>query len=219
MKKSVIVLTALLLLALNFSAFAQEEETERDVLEVNFYGGLGIPMGDMKDWHDSLGAKTGYEFGVEMGYFVTPKLITGIGFTYSQFGIDNSPTDLAADGLKHRLYNPNVYVKYNFEGESNWVPYVKGHVGADFAKFTTFVTNPNGDRYRQISYDPALSFGFGAGVFYYTADYGGLYLEANYNYISSSEVECEYEGNTYVFGSDMSTLEIRAGIRILIGNQ
>ncbi|HKK20960.1 MAG TPA: hypothetical protein VJ983_05755 [candidate division Zixibacteria bacterium] len=220
MKKLVIVASTLLLTfyAFGSTVLAQEEVVEKDVAEVNFIGALSLPTGDTKNFGDSLGAKTGYQLGIDVGYIATLQLVTGFNFTYSQFGIDNSPTDTKATGLKHRLYNPNVYVKYYLNGQSNLQPYVRGSVGLAFPKFTTFVKNPNGDRYRQVSYDPALSYGVGLGLFYYTADYGGLYVEGNYMRASTKDVKANYEGNTYKFGSDLSFFDIRAGIRIVIGS-
>lgn len=218
MKKSFIILSALLLIVLNFSAWAQEE-VARDVLELNFYGGLGIPTGDFSNWHDSLGGKTGYIVGIDVGYFVTPQLVAGINFKYSQYSIDNSPTDKAADGLNHRLYNPNLYLKYYFPSQSNWSPYIKAHVGIENPKFTTFVINPNGNRYRQESYDPAFAIGGGAGLFYYTSDYSGIFLETNYHYASTSDVTADYLGRTYKFDGNISVVDIHAGVRILIDKQ
>ncbi len=217
--KNALTLTCLavfLVVALSGSVFAQDDEDyERDVLEATFYGGLGLPGGDITDWNDTLGAKTGYELGFELGYFATESIVVGINFYFSEFAIDAN--DVASD-MKHRLYNPNLYLKYYFPMESNFSPYVKGHVGLENVKFATFVSNENGDRYRQLSYDPALAFGFGAGLFYYTSDYSGLFLEANYHIASTSDVEANYEGNTYVFGSDVATFDIHAGIRVLIGS-
>ncbi len=220
MKKLVIVTSALLLVfsAFGTSALAQDEAVEKDVAEINFIGGLSLPTGDSKNFGDSLGAKTGYQIGIDIGYFATLNLVTGFNFTFSQYGIDNSPTDTRAEGLKHRVYSPNAYVKYYLNTQANLQPYVRGSVGIAFPKFTTFVTNPNGDRYRQISYDPAFCYGVGAGAFYYTADYGGLFLEADYMRASTKNVKADYEGNSYKFGSDLSFFDVRAGIRIVIGS-
>ena len=90
--------------------------------------------------------------------------------------------------------------------------------GLTFLKFTTWVENDNGDRYRQISYDPATTYGFGGGFFLYTANYGGFFVESNYYMINSKNAEAEYEGDTYFFGENVSAWDIRGGIRILIGS-
>lgn len=212
---TLIFLVALLTFAFNLSASAQDgEEFEKDVLEVNFFGGLGIPTGEITDWSGSLGAKSGFDAGIDIGYFATAQLVVGFNFTFSQFSIDAQDE---ASGLKHRLYNPNLYVKYYLDLESDWSPYAKAHVGVENPKFTTFVTNPVHDRYRQVSYDPAVAFGLGAGLFYYTSDYSGLFLEVNYHYAATSDAEAAYEGNTYTFDDNLSAIDIHAGIRILIG--
>ncbi|UCD63369.1 MAG: outer membrane beta-barrel protein [Candidatus Zixiibacteriota bacterium] len=220
MKKSLILLSALLILLLNSVALAQdeEEEWEKDVLELNFYGGIDMPTGVMLEWQDTLGAETGYNFGIDIGYFVSIPFVTGFGFRFSEYEVHNRETDLAAEGLKHRVYNPCLYAKYFLMPTANLTPYVKASAGLTFLKFTTWVTNPNGDRYRQISYDPAFSFGLGGGLFYYTSDYGGFFAEGNYHYVNSASVEAEYEGGAYLFGEDLSSWEIHAGIRILVGS-
>lgn len=218
MKKSVFLIAIAVLLSLNLSVLAQDEEIEKDFMEINMFGGLNVPSSGISDWNDSLGAKTGYGMGFDIGYFVTIKFVAGIKFNYSEYGIDNSPTDSAATDLTHRLYSPGIYAKYYFMPESNWQPYVKGHIGIDYPKFTTFVTNPAGDRYRQLSYDPALAYGIGVGLFRYTSDFGGFFVEANYHYAKAQDVEADYEGNIYTFGENISTLDIHAGVRIMIGS-
>jgi hypothetical protein len=93
-----------------------------------------------------------------------------------------------------------------------------GITDLDNPKFTTFVLNVTQNRYRAISYDPALAFGFGLGVFYFTSDYSGLFLEANYHEVLASSIEAEYNNVIYEFNEDFSTVNINFGIRILIGS-
>ncbi|UCG62014.1 MAG: hypothetical protein JSV52_01615 [Candidatus Zixiibacteriota bacterium] len=223
MKKSLILLSALLLLVLNLTAVAQEdieeiEEVERDVLEIVLFGGVDSPVGKMLEWKDTLGAKVGYDFGFDLGYFITESLVGGLGFRFSEYSIDASEDDNAAGNLKHRSYSPNLYLKYYLLPVSNFSPYAKANVGLTFLKFTTWVENENGDRYRQISYDPATTFGFGGGFFLYTANYGGFFVESNYYLINSKNIEAVYEGDTYLFGDNVSAWDVRGGIRILIGS-
>jgi len=221
MKRSLVLLSLFALLIFTSVAVAQEEEEEvfeRDVLEINFFGGVDGPTGDLLDWKDTLGAKTGYNFGLDLGYFITEKIVSGVGFRFSQYSIAGQEHDLAVVDLAHRAYNPAVYLKYYLFPVSNFSPYVKVDGGLSFLKFTTWVTNPNGDRYRQLSYDPAFSFSIGAGGFLYTADYGGFFVEANYHRVLSSDVEADYEGGTYLFGDDISTWDIHGGLRVLIGS-
>ncbi|MFH1687200.1 MAG: outer membrane beta-barrel protein [bacterium] len=220
MKRLSALAMALLVLALHVTALAQDEEEERDLLEVCFYGGLGMPTGGISDFHDSLGAKTGWSFGVDMGYFVKYNLVVGVNFVFTQFGVDavnaaNEPTE--ADGTHHRLYNPNLYAKYYFVGESNFEPYVKAHVGIENAKFMTGRVMPT-PHYWATSYDPVLAYGVGAGVFLYSSDYSGLFVEANYHMARSKDAEREYADETLVFGENLAVLDIHAGIRILIGS-
>ena len=204
------------LLLISGTALAQDEDFfVKDVLEVNFYGGAGIPSGSLSDFSDSLGAETGFNYGLDIGYFLTNDLIFGFNFSHTQFSIKNNDR---TGKLNHKLYSPNLYLKYYFTGESDFIPYLKGSAGLEFAKFTTFVDNSAGRRYREISYDPVLAYGAGAGFFYFVSDFSGLFLEANYRAaVSAAETEATYQDDIYLFGSELSRIDIHAGVRILIG--
>ncbi|MEW5994948.1 MAG: hypothetical protein AB1744_11210 [Candidatus Zixiibacteriota bacterium] len=221
MRKIVSGLTVVLLLLGAGTILAQDEE--RDILEVSLYGGAGVPGGGLTDWRtgEQVGspvdraAKTGFDIGIDAGVFVTHRFLLGVNFVYTQFPFDK---ELEQSGHNHRLYNPNVFVKYLFEGESYWVPYVKGHIGIDFPKFSTKVNNTAGRRFRELSYDLALGFGGGVGLFYYTADFSGLFIEANYHYGLTENVKADYENREYEFGKNLSLFDIHAGFRILFGS-
>ena len=214
MRHSLAKLVLVFLLLCSLSVVAQDyEEEERDILEVSLFGGVGIPSGGISDWSDSLGAKTGWAVGVDFGYFLKSNLVLGLNFTYVQFEID---ADNEANQLNHRLYNPSLYLKYYFFGEGNFAPYLKAHVGVDNAKFATFVPDPG--RYRELSYDPSFAFGGGAGVFYYTSDYSGLFLEVNYHQGLTDGAQKDYEGRTYDFGENIGLIDIHAGISVFFGS-
>ena len=217
MKKSMALTFLMLLLLFNMSVLAQdddEEEVEQDKAEFTFSAGFGIPSGDLSDWGgDSLKPSANYNLGFEGGFFLNSSIVLGGGFTYTSFKID-SQNELTTD-LKHRLYSPSVYLKYYFPMDGDFIPYVKGAVGADFLKFTTWITNVDGSRYRQTSYDPALAYSIGLGAFYYTADYSGFYVEANYRIAQSEDVQYH---DVATFGVKATTLDIHAGFRVLIGS-
>lgn len=207
---------ALTLLAAIAPVSAQEaEEEEKDLVEISAFVGKGLPQGGITDYQDTLGAKSGFETGFESGYFVSPKVVLGLHFSYTQFSIDEKAK---ADGLDHKLYFPALYVKYLVNTNSNWVPYVKALAGPQIAKFTRKATNPAGDRYRALSYGPAFGYSLGIGVFYYTADYSGLYVEACYSGASTQNVEATYATQTYPFEKSVRVVDLRAGIRFLIGS-
>ncbi|MDH3891998.1 MAG: hypothetical protein OEV49_13035 [candidate division Zixibacteria bacterium] len=212
MKLWSILLMLILLLTINSTLLAQDEDEARDLLEICVYGGVGSPMGNLSDWHDSLGAKLGWSLGVDFGYFMMPSLVVGFNFQYTQFGIDG-PAEV--DGAHHRLYNPNLFAKYYFSGESDFEPYIKGHVGIENPKFTTLLTGP---KYRSVSYDASLAAGFGVGLFYYRTDYSGLFIEANYNYAATKDAQRVYAEETLDFVEDISVFDIHAGVRLLIGS-
>jgi outer membrane protein W len=214
MKKILLNMTAAALVFTSVTWAQEEEALIKDVMEVNFFGGAGIPNGDIKSYGDSAGAGSGYNVGLDAGYFITYNLVAGFNFTFTQFKVDK---DAFADGLHHKLYSPNLYVKYYFTTESDWIPYVKAHAGVDFPKFATFVTNTGGNRFREISYDPIFAFGVGAGIFVYTSDFSGLFAEVKYHRALSSDTKADYQDNEYVFDNDLAMIDIHAGIRILIG--
>jgi len=214
MKRALTTALTLILLA-SAGVLAQEEETYvKDLMEVNFFGGGGIPSGDIKDFSDTVGAVTGFNIGLDAGFFVTTSFVAGFNFTFTQFSVEDQAN---AGGLHHKLYNPNLYAKYYFTGQSDFVPYVKANAGLDFAKFTTLVSSTTGTKYREISYDPVFSFGGGAGLFVFTTDFSGLFAEINYHRALSSDAEAIHQDINYKFDSDLSLIDIHAGIRILIG--
>ena len=229
------LLAALLLLILSASVMAQDEdevEYVKDFLEVAVFGGGSMPSGGLTDWTievpllegatEELGAKFGFDVGFDVGYFWTLNFVTGVNFTYHQYSIDSDSS--AVQSLKHRVFSPSLYGKYYFFGESNLVPYVKAHAGVDVVKFATRVYDPNvgssgGTEYRELSYDPAFAFGLGVGAFYYTHDYGGLFIEANYHNALTSDVGGSYEGYDYDFGESTAIFDIHAGIKVFFGEE
>ncbi len=129
------------------------------------------------------------------------------------------PTKPRLSTLHHRMINPGIYVKRYFQGESNFLPYIKGQVGLDVVKFTTKAYDPNfgDDVFRELSYQPALSLGLGGGVLYYTFDYGGVYAEANYHTAFTKNVVGTYYGRDQKFGTTTSIFDIHAGIKVFFG--
>ncbi len=229
MKKLSAILVLLAVLAFGATVCAQDEnaeETEKDFLEVALFGGLSMPMGGINDWTSTgaegtleMGAKAGMNFGFDIGYFATKNIVAGVNYTYNQFGIDS---DLdALDSRKHRIYGFSAYGKYYFFGESRFVPYLKAQAGVDFPKFTTSIFDRNTDSYvyREFSYHPGLAFGFGAGLFCYTFDFGGVYAEANFRNGLTDKVVGVSGKDEYVFGKNASVLDIHAGFKVFFGQE
>lgn len=212
------VLGLFLVVGLTLAANAQDDVTEeQDVLEVSLYGGGFIPSGGVTEFGDSLGAKAGWQVGLDVGYFLQPEWVIGINLVYSQLGIDASDPN---NTQHHRLYNPMIYVTRYFWGEGNLVPYVKGKAGLYNAKFSTAVTNGDGTnlRYRELSYGPAVAIGGAVGVFYYTSDYSGLFAEAGYQTAFTKNVSKDFGGIEYTFGETTSIIDLHAGIRVFFGS-
>ena len=218
MKRVHLMLVFLLLTVLVGQAIAQnEEEEQRDILEISIDGGLSIPTGDLSNCKDTLGAKVGFSLGLEAGYFVTPNFVAGLNFIYGQYTIDtNSP----AKSLHHRLYDPSLYLTYYFFGQSSFVPYLKAQFGLDNPKFATVVTDTNGVQptvFRELSYDPALSLSGSIGMLVYTSDFSGLFLEASYHHAFSDNITGSFQGTDYSFGVNNNLIEIRFGVRAFFG--
>ena len=228
MKMFSLLLAVLATAILVGSVAAQEaEESTKDFMEFAMYGGGSMPMGGISDWSvtspqtgtEKLGAEFGYSFGVDVGHFLTPDLVVGLTLGFAKYGVD---ADIAAAAaMNHQMISPAAYLKKYFQGESNFLPYLKGQVGVDVVKFTTRVVDPNagGYEYREMSYHPALAFGIGGGVLYYTFDYGGIFAEANYHMALSSDVNSTYEGRDYTFGKNASVFDLHAGIKVFFGGE
>jgi outer membrane protein W len=228
MKKLSLLLALVLLLAFNQPVSAQDEEEEyviKDVLEVVGFFGAAVPAGGVSDFQPDdgppLGANVGFCTGGDIGYFLTPELVIGINFTYSQHTIDDDAVEGDLGSLKHRFYNPSLYMRYYFFGESNFAPFVKFHAGVDNPKFTTLVTDGSGlgvrEKFRELSYDPSLGLGAGAGMLYYTSDYGGLFLDASIHYGFTEDTKGDYQGESYTFGENTLMINIQFGIAVYFG--
>jgi hypothetical protein len=218
MRKWSWLLGTVVLLGLALNVTAQEEIEYRDIAEVSVYGGLALPAQGISDFRDTLGAKTGWEVGLSAGLFVTPDFVVGLDFTYSQYSID---TDNDLITLDHRFYNPMLYAKYYFFGESDFVPYLKASAGLFLPKFTTPVMDDDGTnlRLRELSYGPGLSVGGAAGIMMYVHDYGGLFLEASYQQAFTEDADKTLGANTYVFGENTGLVNIQFGISAFFGNE
>ncbi len=206
MKKSVLLVTTAIILILAAGAMAQNEQEQTRNFEVAFYGGLSLPMGDLKNWNDSMGAKTGVDFGLSGGYFLSEKVSLGGYFTYTQF-----PIKLYE--MHYRFYNAGAYCKYAFVGESNWEPYVKISAGADFAKFATWVDDDL-NRLRELSYKPGLGMALEVGLLRYTSDNGGLFIEGAYHFAPLTSQKAKYRDVEYKFDHNINYLELRLGINV-----
>lgn len=209
------VLTAFITAVPVFGQEDQEADEEKDVLEIHLFGGAAVPAGDFATFSDTIGARIGYSVGIEGGYFLTPSWVVGLHFSYYQFGVHR-----AGDygDLKHRLFSPRLYVRRIFSMNSNLEPFVKAHIGMENPRLVTHTNNPSGDRFRELSYDAAVSFGLSAGVTYYTADYSGPFVEVGYHSALSKNSEKNYAGEVYKVNGTIGVLDIRFGLRILFGS-
>lgn len=217
MRRQPLALVLVLFLIFNATVQAQGDDEGRDFLEIALSAGFSIPNGDLKNWTDSLGAKSGIETGIDIGAFVSSNMVLGFNFTYSQYSID---TDGPAKDLNHRFFNPSIYLKYYLFGDGNLSPFFKVHAGIDNPKFATFVQDQNANppgKFRELSYGMVFAFGGSAGLFYYTSDYSGLHLEAGYHIGQSSNVAGDFQNVDYNFNAKTGILSVKAGVTVFFG--
>ncbi len=221
MRKQTLIATLLILLIFNFSVFAQDDEEyqSNDILEVSLFGGFSSPQGGITEWNNSLNADNGFNFGLDVGYFLNPNFVLGVNFTYTKFDIMVPASLPEADLTTHRLYNGNIYLKYIKLTTSNFEPFIKAYIGVENPKFATYVQHPIQDRLRLISYDPGFAYGISAGLFYFTSDYSGIYIEGKYHGASTSNVTADYLDAKYDFNEDVKKFDINIGIRLLAGSK
>jgi hypothetical protein len=202
-------LVLMLILALAVSAFSQDDDEKWRSFEVVAFGGLSLPSGSLSDWNDTLGAEMGFNLGLASGYYFTEKICAGIYFDYTQFGVEDY-------SLNYRLYNAGVYGKYSFVGESNFEPYVKVSAGGVWPKFATWI-GPDKNVLRELSYDPALNLGLHVGALYYTADFGGIFLELGYQMDMLKDAKGDYGGEEFKLADNVNYINIRAGVNVFFG--
>lgn len=214
MHKLALIISGFLLLNLSSAVLAEDAE-EKDFMEAAVYGGISAPIGGINNWNDTLAAKSGWDAGIDVGFFFTPSLVLGLGFAYNQFSIDNANEP---GQMHHRLYNPSIYAKYYFFSQSRFAPYLKAHAGVDNPKFATLVLDGSLAKYRELSYGPAFAIGGGGGLFFYTSDASGFFVEANIHHAFSTDVTAKYQGQEFTFGSSSTLLDVHAGITALFGS-
>jgi len=211
MKKTLFfTLAAILLLAVTVVAQDEDEEEGkwRD-FEVSIQGGLTVPGSYLSDWHDSLGAKLGFNASLSGGFYFTSALCAGLYFNYTQMGIDGDWDRV------FRMYDVGGYAKYAFEGESNLEPYGKVSFGIMVPKYPTWVPPNARNHLREQSYDPGFAAAIYAGLLYYTSYSGGIFAEVGYHndFVKGARADyadCELDKNVNYF-------EIRLGILVFYG--
>ncbi len=209
MNKKSALLALLLLLALALSAFSQDDEEKWRNFEVVASGGLSVPTGTLSDWNDTLGAKTGFNFGLAGAYYFTEKICAGTYLDYTQFNIKDYT-------LSYRLYDGGLYGKYCFTGESNFEPYVKLSGGVVWPKFATWIGDDK-NVLRELSYDPVMNFGLYIGTLYYTSENGSIFLELGYHYDQLKDSNSEYASTKHSLMDNVNYINVRIGLNVFFG--
>ncbi len=200
------------------NAMAQDDEAEPKWrnFEVTLTGGFSLPTGDFKDWNDSLGAKTGHNFGGAGGYYFTNRLCLGAYFEYDQYALQAPNDEIDVSSMHYKLYKFGGYIKYALAGESYWEPFGRLRVGATFAKFPTWIGVEN-LRLREVSYDPEISVGLDLGLLYYTSDFGGVFIQASYNYERLENTVGTSFNRDYALPHNVNYIAIDAGVTVFFG--
>ncbi len=214
MKRKGLICASILIFALSINSRAQDstqnkQEDSWRKYEVSVTGGLSMPSGSLKNWNDSMGAKTGFDVGGSGGYFINDRISVGGYFSYVQFPMEKYK-------LHYKFYDIGGYAKYAFTGDSKLEPYLKVKAGVEFAKFATWI-GPNGTRLRELSYGAGLAMAIFAGAVYYTSDYGGVFVEAGYNFAKLKNNSVENGGVKYHLKDNINYLNIRAGLSVFFG--
>lgn len=211
-----IILALAIFLAGNAMAQDDEENPKWRNFEVTLTGGFSFPMGDFKDWNDSLGAKTGNNFGGAGGYYFNNRLCLGGYFEYAQFALEEPNTEISVSTMHYKLYKVGGYIKYALVGESYWEPFARLRAGATFAKFPTWIGDEN-LRLREVSYDPEVSAGLDLGLLYYTSDYGGVFLQVSYNYERLEKTVGTSFDKDYILPHNVNYFSLNAGVTVFFG--
>ncbi|MCK5126462.1 MAG: hypothetical protein KAR42_09420 [candidate division Zixibacteria bacterium] len=194
-------------------AFAQYEDDP--YVEGFVAGNFTMPTGTLKNdmVPDSLNAKGSVGGVVGFGYYLKPKLVTGL-----YFGIRNMSTEEM--GLHHRGYDFGLYGKYMFFDltEKSFTPYLKLNAGVNFSKMATRVVGENGAVvFRELSYDPTMQGGLALGFHKKTNEFGAMFLEVGYHMDMMDGVKGEFKGKEYEFTENNGFMVVRLGILFNIG--
>jgi len=197
-------------------AFAQYEMESEPFIEgfVNINGTL--PMSYLKDdlivSGANLNAKAGVGVDLGAGYYFTNSLIAGLYFSARNMGVEDF-------GFHHRVFETGLYGKYQFMDmtEKKWTPYARLTVGLNFSKLATRVLDGTTYVYRELSYDPTIGVGIGAGMYLKLNGYGGIFAEGSYHRDMMDGVGGEFKGVDYNWGDNNQYIVIGAGVVFNIG--
>jgi len=211
MIQSVVLITVLLCFS---TAFGQYYEEAESFVEGYIGGNLTMPTGYLANDldPDSLNATMSVGFEGGAGYFVKDNLIVGLYFSLNNMGTEDLD-------LNHRIYELGAYGKYLFRDltEVSFSPYARATAGLNFSKLVTKVESDGQPLFRELSLDPTFGFGLALGIHYKTNDFGGLFLEAGYNYDFTNDVVGDFKGVDYPWGDNNQYLAIMAGVLFNIG--
>ncbi len=196
------------------SAFGQYEE--EPYIEGFVGPNLTLPIGyignDLSSDSVSLNAEPGFGLDAGFGYYIKSTLITGFYFNVRNMGVEDLD-------LHHRVFEIGAYGKFLFSDimETSWSPYARLTAGLNFGKLVTKVEGETGPVYRELSHSPTLGAGLSLGMYKRTSEFGGVYLEATFNFDLMDGVTGDYQGRDYEWGDNNQYVVIKAGVVFNIG--
>ena len=181
-RKSLVAITAVLLL-MPAAAFASGGWM------IGARGGVGIPMGDLKD-----GYKSGLLIALDASHMMSPKLAIGVDGNY----IKNNPSDAYAASLpatsdaELKFMHYGAHAKYMMgSSNSKMMPYLVGGAGLYNIKFE--VTDPN-PALEAKSSDTKFGVRGGVGVNMMVGQSWGIGVQADYNDVFTDGGSSQFVG-------------------------
>ena len=197
-----------------FAAPLLAQYGDEPFIECTLGGNLIFPTGYIKNdlQPDSLNAKTNIGFDLGVGYYVTNRIVAGI--YMDMRNMKTKDFDLAHRGWAVGIYGK--YLLFNMS-EKSYSPYIKLGGGMIFNKLASKVFDDTTPKYRELSYDPALTAEIALGMHIKTNDKGAVYLEGAYITDFMDNTTGRYESTDYKWGYNNKYVMIRAGVLFNIG--
>ncbi|MCK4549330.1 MAG: outer membrane beta-barrel protein [Candidatus Krumholzibacteria bacterium] len=195
MRKICMLMVSILILALPAASFG----VEKGDMEFGIGAGAGIPIGDFGDF-----AKTGYLFGVNFGYYVTPVFTLGLKADYHHFGASEDYMDilelLLVEGLEadFSIFQGTAYARYILV-PGKFAPYIKGGAGLYNVKETWSGGDESGD-----SSDSYFGISGGLGAQFQGEGMTGGFVEMLFH-------------NAFADDENVQYIQLRGGITLFLG--
>lgn len=207
--QSVVIMSLLLGSSLAWAQYEEEPYVEGYV-GINYVIPSGYIANDLDP--DSINAKGGVGWDFGFGYYATSKLVVGLHFNNRNMSADKVD-------LNHRVIEIGAYGKYFLLNmtETSLSPYLRLTGGVSFNRLVTPILGAEGPSYGELTYKPAGGAGLGLGLQFKTNEFGGLFVEATYNYDFTEGIKDEYRDIEYEWGGNNQYVTLKFGVVYNIG--